>query len=57
MKEAELFQMNNAVTGFSLTTTADLRMLFLSMPFARRGAGGTIPPGTIPISVTDRRGY
>lgn len=57
MKEAELFQMDNAVTGFSLTTTVDLRMLFLSMPFAQRGANGVIPPGTLPISVTDRRGY
>lgn len=57
MKAAELFQMDNAVTGFSLTTTADLRMLFLSMPFARRGINGVIPPGTLPISVTDQRGY
>ena len=50
-------KLENAFTGFEVTTTADLRMLFLSMPFAQRGVNGVVPPGTLPISVTDYRGY
>jgi hypothetical protein len=46
-------------TDFSLTTTVDMRMLFLSMLFARnfsdsRGIG---MPETLPVAVTDYRGY
>lgn len=57
MSEAELFKMADAVTDFSLTTTLDLRMIFLSMPFAQKGVNGKVPPGTLQITVTDYRGY
>lgn len=57
MKAAEMFQMREAVTDFSLTTTLELKMLFLSMPFARQGVNGKIPPGMLEIAVTDYRGY
>ena len=57
MARAERVKLENAFTGFEVTTTADLRMLFLSMPFAQRGVNGVVPPGTLPISVTDYRGY
>lgn len=57
MTAAEMFKMSEAVTDFSLTTTLDLRMLFLSMPFAQKGVNGTVPPGTLQIAVTDYRGY
>ena len=57
MASAEIFNMSEAVTGFTLTTTADLRMLFLSMPVAQRGLNGVVPPGTVPLSVTSYRGY
>ena len=51
------FRLCNMYTGFSLSTTVDLRMLFLSLPFAARGANGVVPPGTLQITVTDYRGY
>lgn len=57
MANAELFKMSDAVTGFSLTTKLDLKMLFLSMPYAQEGIDGVVPPGTLPLSVTDHRGY
>lgn len=57
MTAATLEELSKAMTGFSLTTTMDLRMLFLSMRMAQEGVNGVVPPGTIPISVTDYRGY
>ncbi|MCL2202231.1 MAG: DUF5702 domain-containing protein [Oscillospiraceae bacterium] len=53
------FRLKDMKTDFSITTTADLRMLFLSMAFARdfsnsRGIG--VPP-SMPIRATDYRGY
>lgn len=57
MSNAALFDMSKAITGFSLTTTAEMKMLFLSMPFAQKGVNGVIPPGTLMISATDYRGY
>ncbi|MDR0935117.1 MAG: DUF5702 domain-containing protein [Oscillospiraceae bacterium] len=58
MSGKELFKMDKAITDFSLTTTVDLRMLFLSLPLAQRGQGnlnGTLL--TLPIKATDYRGY
>ena len=57
MASVERFDLENAITDFSITTTVDMRMLFLSMPFAQKGVGGVVPPKTLPISVTDYRGY
>lgn len=57
MASVKRFDLENAITDFSITTTADLRMLFLSMPFAQKGVSGVVPPKTLPISVTDYRGY
>lgn len=57
MSAAELFDLSAAVTDFSLTTTVELNMLFLSMPFAQEGINGVTPPGTMTISATDYRGY
>lgn len=57
MAEAERYDLEKVFTGFTLTTTLDLRMLFLSMPFAQEGVNGVIPPKMLPISVTDYRGY
>ena len=53
------FQLAEMKTDFSLTTTGDMKMLFLSMAFAQnfsdsRGIG---VPQTLPVSVTDYRGY
>jgi len=53
------FRLEDMKTGFSITTTVDMRMLFLSMVFAQnfsdsRGIG---MPRTVPIIVTDYRGY
>lgn len=57
MASAERVDLSKAITDFSITTTVDLRMLFLSMPFAQKGIDGVIPPKTFPITVTDYRGY
>lgn len=57
MSSAELFDMSQMVTGFSITTTVNFKMLFLSMPIAQQGVNGVIPPGELPMSVTDYRGY
>lgn len=57
MSEAERFDLTKAITGFSLTTTAEMKMLFLSMPMAQEGINGIIPPKTLAVSATDYRGY
>lgn len=57
MASAKRIDLAKAITGFSLKTTAELRMLFLSMPFAQEGINGVVPPKTFPITVTDYRGY
>lgn len=57
MASAELFDLSKAVTDIGITTTVDLRMLFLSMPFAQNAIDGVVPPKTVPITVTDYRGY
>lgn len=57
MASAKRFDMSKAITDFSITTTVDLRMLFLSMPLAQQGVNGVVPPKSLPISVTDYRGY
>ena len=48
MSAAERFDMGQAITDFSLTTTVDLRMLFLSMPLFQRGVNGTVRRGPWP---------
>jgi len=53
------FRLADMKTDFSITTNVNMRMLFLSLPFARdysetRGIG---MPETLPITVTDYRGY
>lgn len=58
MAGATLFEMNKAITDFSVTTTVNLKMLFLSSPIAQRGiANGAVPPKTKEVTVTDYRGY
>ena len=51
------FMLSNMSVGFSLITTANMRMLFLSMPLAQRGVDGIIPAQTLPITAEDYRGY
>gem|GEM_PF-585362 len=55
--KSDRFKLSDMATGFSLTTSIDVRMLFLSLPFAQRGVRGVIPPAVRPITVTDYRGY
>ena len=59
LSDGNRFKLIDMKTDFSLTTTVDMRMLFLSMIFARnfsdtRGIG---MPSTMPVAVTDYRGY
>lgn len=57
MAAAEQVDLRKAITDFSVTTTVDLKMLFLSMPVAQKGVNGVVPPGTKELVVTDYRGY
>jgi hypothetical protein len=57
VNKADAFRLKNAYTDFSVTTTVDLSMLFLSMPFAQGGVNGVVPPKTMEVTVTDYRGY
>jgi len=59
LSEGNRFRLEDMKTDFSLTTTVDMNMLFLSMIFAQnfsdsRGIG---MPQTVPVKVTDYRGY
>jgi len=56
-KKDDRFMLSDYKTDFRITTSASMRMLFLSMPLAQRGAGGVAPPSDLPLSVTDYRGY
>ncbi|MDR2713740.1 MAG: DUF5702 domain-containing protein [Clostridiales bacterium] len=51
------FRLSDLATGFSISSTVELRMLFLSMPLAQKGLSGAIPPKTMPVRVIDYRGY
>jgi len=53
------FRLEDMKTDFSITTTVDLRMLFLSMAFARRfsDSRGIGAPPAMPVTVTAYRGY
>ena len=53
------FELEKMKTDFSLTTTANIRMLFLSMPFAVNhfDNNGLSQLLTIPVTVKDYRGY
>ena len=53
------FRLSDMQTSFSITTSVDMTMLFLSRPFARNfsDARGIGMPRTIPIRETDYRGY
>ena len=50
------FSMANAATGVDITTTVEMNMLFLSMPFAQKHTGGRFN-APLPITMTDKRGY
>ena len=51
------FKLANLYTTFTLTTKAEMRMMFLSMPMAQKGLRGVIPPETLELQVVDQRGY
>ena len=53
----DVFKLSEHITDFQITTTIDMRMLFLSMPMAQKGVNSVVPPKTFPLVVTDYRGY
>ena len=57
MAKADMYLMQEAVTGVDISTTVEMKMIFLSMPFAQKGINGKIPPGTLELTVVDHRGY
>ena len=59
LSETNRFKMEDMKTDFCLTTTVDMRMLFLSMIFAQNFSDSKSigMPITMPVTVTDHRGY
>jgi hypothetical protein len=57
IENAQRFYLRRAKTDFSITTTVDMRMIFLSMPLAQSGVRGVVPPRSIPLTAIDHRGY
>jgi len=59
LSDENRFKLEDMKTDFSLTTTVDMRMLFLSMVFAQNfsDSRGIAMPHTMPVTVTDHRGY
>ena len=57
MKNCSVFDFSKSYTTFSIKTDAEVRFMFLSMPFAQKGMNGVIPPRTFPLSETTYRGY
>lgn len=53
----DIFRLENAATGFSVSSQADLKMLFLSMPFAQKGINKIVPTKFFPVTAKDYRGY
>jgi len=49
--------LRKAHTAFNFETTANIKLVFLSMPFARKGVNGITPPTELEIIVRDKRGY
>lgn len=57
---ANVNYLRGAHTGFTITTTVDMRMLFLGLPVAQNfadGRGMTLPSNTLTMTATDIRGY
>lgn len=55
---SDAFALNQANTDFDVSTTVDIKFLFLSMPLAQNFAqSGITPPTTFPISASISRGY
>lgn len=59
LESPDRFRLNDRKTDFVLTTSADMRMLFLSMIFAQNfsNSRGIGMPVTMPVTATDFRGY
>lgn len=57
MAQKERYDLDKLITGFSLTTSVEMQMLFLSMPFAQQGINDVVPPRTLTLTATDYRGY
>ena len=57
LRREDRFRLSEMKTDFSIALSADLRMLFLSMPLAQRGINRVIPPGTMTVTAADYRGY
>ncbi|MCL2425324.1 MAG: DUF5702 domain-containing protein [Oscillospiraceae bacterium] len=53
MAGVEMFDLSRAITDFTITTTVDMRMLFIASQLAERGLQG----GTMLIEVTNYGGY
>lgn len=56
-EEGASFQFSQMTTDFRIETTAEVQMLFISMPLAQRGLHGVIPPSRWELTVADYRGY
>lgn len=52
-----LLRMENCDTAYEVQTQVEMGFLFFSMGVFQKGVDGVVPPKTITVSATDRRGY
>lgn len=53
----DLMQMSKFGTCISISSTLELRFIFLSMGYAQKGINGVVPPRTMTLKTTEFRGY
>lgn len=53
----DLMQMSRLGTCISISSTLELRFIFLSMGYAQKGINGVVPPRTMTLKTTECRGY
>ncbi|MCL2157784.1 MAG: hypothetical protein FWH48_00080, partial [Oscillospiraceae bacterium] len=51
------FKLTDLKTDFVINASVNMRMLFLSMPFAQKGINGIVPPKTAQFFASCYRGY
>lgn len=56
-REMDLLALRRFGTSITLTSTVELRFIFLSMGYAQKGIDGIVPPKTMTLTATEYRGY
>ncbi len=57
LSKQTLYKLSAAGTAYEISTTVEMRFLFLSMGVFQKGLDGVVPPATIDVTAVDYRGY